>query len=314
MDLVFNLITVAVLLLAAFGLSFWAYRARTDRSAYVGLFLLLGFPAGLLVVAGLACLVTLQSPRLGAILLIVGLGLGLPLLRPFRRWMATVTPLDPASPVDMVGLSLLLATIGVLSLAVAIATGSTDAPAEIQSATTADLVVQLGAEVALAYAAVGWWFHRSFRQASQRLGLRKPTWGTVGVALGFVVLGFVVATTGSVLTEVFQPGATEQLEQVTEQLTAEVQNPVGAAVLGISAGIGEELLFRGAFQPRFGIVLTALAFALIHTGQYGFTFVVLGLFGMGLLLGWERNRYGTTAAIITHAVFNFLVVLVQVYA
>jgi hypothetical protein len=37
----------------------------------------------------------------------------------------------------------------------------------------------------------------------------------------------------------------------------------------------------------------------------------VGLFLIGMLLGKLRNRYGTAAPIITHAVFNAVVVLAQ---
>ena len=100
------------------------------------------------------------------------------------------------------------------------------------------------------------------------------------------------------------------MAKITEDMTADVQNPVGAMTLGLSAGIGEELLLRGAIQPRFGLVLTSFFFALLHT-QYGLTFVLGGLFAIGMLLGILRNRYGTMAPIIAHAVFNTLVVLAQ---
>jgi membrane protease YdiL (CAAX protease family) len=81
-------------------------------------------------------------------------------------------------------------------------------------------------------------------------------------------------------------------------------------VLFASAGIGEEILFRGAIQPRFGIVLTSAFWALVHT-QYQFSFVVLGLFLVGILFGLIRKYMGTTPAIIAHALYNAAVVLLQ---
>ena len=47
------LIATATALLGALGLAYWAYRAQDDRSARVGLYLLFGIPAVLLVLAGL---------------------------------------------------------------------------------------------------------------------------------------------------------------------------------------------------------------------------------------------------------------------
>jgi membrane protease YdiL (CAAX protease family) len=84
-------------------------------------------------------------------------------------------------------------------------------------------------------------------------------------------------------------------------------------VLGASTGIGEELMFRGAIQPRFGIILTSALWALLHT-QYQFSFVILGLFGIGILFGLIRKYVGTTAVVIAHAVYNIAVVSLQTIA
>jgi membrane protease YdiL (CAAX protease family) len=102
----------------------------------------------------------------------------------------------------------------------------------------------------------------------------------------------------------------DRLGENIDNMTAGVQNPLGAIILGLSAGIGEEVLFRGALQPRFGIALTTMLWVLLHT-QYELTWIMLGLALMGILLGWIRNRYGTVAAIITHATYNILVVFLQ---
>ena len=51
-DWVQLLIATATALLGALGLAYWAYRAQTDRSALVGLYLLFGIPAVLLLLAG----------------------------------------------------------------------------------------------------------------------------------------------------------------------------------------------------------------------------------------------------------------------
>jgi membrane protease YdiL (CAAX protease family) len=173
-----------------------------------------------------------------------------------------------------------------------------------------ELLVQVLAFVALAYTAVGAGFHRTLEQATARLGLTKPNIQTFPVAVGFMLLAFLVNGLASVLTREFQPDAYDRIEQVTNEMTADVQNVFGAAILGLSAGIGEELLMRGALQPRFGILLTSLLFALLHV-QYGLALVLIGLFLTGALLGIERRYFGTTTAILTHAMFNMLVVLAQ---
>lgn len=306
--MLWTLAVYLVAVLGAFGLAYWAFRARADRSAFVGLYLLFGFPAVLLAVWGAALLVT--GGRLGTLLLFLGLGFGLPLLRPVRRLVGAVTPMDPASPVDMTGLCVLLGVIAILAYSIQV---SPETPESIESAGLIDIVLQAGVEVAFAYAAVGWWFARSLSQATGRLGIGRPTWRTGFVSVGFLVVAIVLYAVAGALAQAFQPEIFEDLDSVTDDLTAQVRNPVGALVLGLSAGVGEEAMFRGALQPRFGIVLTSITFALIHAPQYGFTLIIFGLFLVSVVLGIERRRFGTTAAIITHALYNFLAVMAQTY-
>ena len=108
-SLAFTVIVLAI----AFGMSMWASKARTDRSANVGLYLVFGSPAVLLIVAGAAF--AISGSRDGITFLAIGLGLGLPLLKQFRVQMARITNIDPASPIDMVGLSVVLAVMSALA-------------------------------------------------------------------------------------------------------------------------------------------------------------------------------------------------------
>jgi membrane protease YdiL (CAAX protease family) len=74
------------------------------------------------------------------------------------------------------------------------------------------------------------------------------------------------------------------------------------ALLALAAGVGEELLFRGALQPRVGLALTALVFGLLHalTPLY---LVLAGIFG--LYLGWLQARSGSLLVpILAHALYD----------
>lgn len=305
-DRLIETVLVGVVALAiAWGLAYWAFKAQTDRSAFVGLYLVLGFPAVLLIVAGAA--VALTGDRLGVALLAVGVGLALPLVPQFRIQLARVTPIDPNSRIDMVGLSVILAIMGFFAVS---AFASPEPPDEIAAISFADLIVQALLFVALAFILTGTGIYRSFKQSTRRLGLRRLTVKGFGVAILSVVAIIAVSVAASLITEWLQPDLIDELDDVTSDMTADIQNPVGAVALGLSAGTGEELLLRGAIQPRLGLVLTSLMFALLHT-QYGLTYVLVGLFAVGMILGILRNRYGTMAAIIAHALFNTLVVLAQ---
>lgn len=304
-----SLFALLLVVAAAFGLVNWAMRASTgDKAATMGLYLLFGTPGVLLLVAGSA-LVT-NGTEGGWFLIGIGAGFSLPLLRPFRQALARVTPMDPESPIDYSGLAILLAVAAFLFFTLIL----NDEPVEISATSTGDMVrsllVNLLTFLGLAYVAVGYRNYRTGPEATARLGLEWPTAKQVQVGLLAIFPAFAFALIGSVLTSYLQPEVVDRLGENIDNLTSGVQNPAGAILLGLSAGIGEEVLFRGALQPRFGIALTTALWVLLHT-QYELTWVMLGLVLLGVLLGWVRNRYGTVAAIITHAVYNTLVVLLQ---
>jgi uncharacterized protein len=64
-------------------------------------------------------------------------------------------------------------------------------------------------------------------------------------------------------------------------------------------------LFRGALQPVFGLWITSIFFALLHT-QYTLTPASLTIVVVALGLGWLRRRYSTAASIVAHFVYNFV--------
>ena len=309
-NVLLTLLVAAISLAAVYGLAYWAYRARNDRSAYVGLYLLIAFPAALLLVAGLVTLWA-GDRRLAGILLLISLGFGLPMLKPFRRLLALVTPIDPDSPTDMTGLAVLLAILGLLIATATMAPGPTSLT-EVAPGIF-DLVLQAVVFVLVAYITVGWRIVRTFSQATARLGITRPTWTTLGAAAGFTVLAFLTAFAVNIVALFVQPELAETMSGLTDDLTMNFQNPLGALILGISAGAGEEALFRGALQPRYGIVLTSIVFALLHAPQYGLNLAVLGLFGVSVLLGLARNYFGTTTAMIIHAAYNAIQVLLVIY-
>jgi hypothetical protein len=48
---------------------------------------------------------------------------------------------------------------------------------------------------------------------------------------------------------------------------------------------------------------------MLHGPQYGFNLALLGLFGVSIILGLERKYVNTSAAMITHALYNAVQVL-----
>ncbi|MDP9325938.1 MAG: CPBP family intramembrane metalloprotease [Candidatus Dormibacteraeota bacterium] len=109
------------------------------------------------------------------------------------------------------------------------------------------------------------------------------------------------------------PQQSQDIQQASEQLLRGVNSYPTAIALALAAGIGEELLFRGALMPRLGNLPAALLFAVLHA-QYAISLATLEILILGLVLGWLRRRAGTTGAIIAHAGYDMILLVISVYA
>jgi hypothetical protein len=128
----------------------------------------------------------------------------------------------------------------------------------------------------------------------------------IGVGLGMVPLVLLVEALASTVGL----GADADVQRLSEQLLGSLfTTPLGILTIGLSAGLGEETLFRGALQPRFGLIIASVVFALVHS-QYGITLSTVIVLILGFLLGWLRIRYNTSTAMITHAVYNMTLGLI----
>ena len=171
-------------------------------------------------------------------------------------------------------------------------------------ADTPGLIGQLVGEVVFALGAVGLGVSRGVRETCRRLGLGAMTgrdWiiavaGLGGVSLLNASLGWTERT--------WFPELWQQ-DQAMSRLIAHDIGLGTAIVLGISAGVGEELLVRGALQPRTGLWWAALLFAVAHV-QYTW-FGVLYVFLLGVMLGLVRRHSNTTTAIVVHGVYDIVV-------
>jgi membrane protease YdiL (CAAX protease family) len=80
---------------------------------------------------------------------------------------------------------------------------------------------------------------------------------------------------------------------------------VDILIISALAGIGEELLFRGAWQAAFGPVIASLAFGLCHIGSRGT--IVLGAWAaiVGGYFAWlTYATAGLLAPILAHALYD----------
>ena len=77
------------------------------------------------------------------------------------------------------------------------------------------------------------------------------------------------------------------------------------AVIAAGAGIGEELLFRGALQPEIGLLPASLVFGALHTGGRGTLAFGCWVAVMGAALGWLAIATGgLLAPILAHALYD----------
>jgi membrane protease YdiL (CAAX protease family) len=254
----------------------------------------------------------------------LGLGLWLPsllgivlLLPPVRRMAATVTKLDPGSPVHAVALSMTMLIIINLMVTLGFGLGNLTSMLEAQNSTNvnangalATLWVQQILMALLAIVGVGWLTRRSFGQAMVRLGITGITGRQLWLALGLALLMVPVVAGIEALGSLVGFGADADVEALSEELFGPLfRSPFGILTIGLAAALGEEPLFRGAAQPRFGMIITALLFALVHS-NYGITISTVVVFVLGLVLGWLRNNHNTTTAMVMHASYNITLAII----
>ena len=79
-----------------------------------------------------------------------------------------------------------------------------------------------------------------------------------------------------------------------------------------SAGVVEEAFFRGFLQPRVGVPISTALFVLAHAG-YEQPLMLVGVTLLSLLFAWlVRWRQNVWAAIVAHAVFDAVQLLIVV--
>ena len=170
---------------------------------------------------------------------------------------------------------------------------------------TAQLVGSVIGLSVLSLGAVGLLIRRDLRATLDRLGLRVPRPSHYLL----VVLGVAALFGLNVGSEALQSRWFPDLWSHDQRVSALIAGGLGlwgSLLLGVSAGVGEELAMRGALQPRLGLWLTSLLFAALHV-QYSW-FGMAVVFMLGVVLGVIRNRTSTTVAILVHTLYDILAV------
>ena len=323
-----------ILILIPFILGAWlANYAEEQRSARTLMLIILGLTNLFLLVFGLLIITTtqLQPPpaetmppgfsqidfgSVGQALLITG-GLALvPLIPDARRLIARLIPIDSDSVVHTTALVyavyLFGSTLAALPIVNTLASDQAFAEEALGQFSLSDLWLQGILFAVLAVVGVGLFVRRDWRESVRRLKVGRLTSRQLAWTGAALVILLAIDVGISQAWQALDPAGYERVGGLTETFIGPFLSPIGALTVGLSAGIGEELLFRGALQPRFGILLTTLLFTFAHA-QYSLSPALVGIFIVGYGLGVLRNRINTTAAILAHAGFNFVLVIMATY-
>ncbi|HEV3455961.1 MAG TPA: CPBP family intramembrane glutamic endopeptidase [Thermoanaerobaculia bacterium] len=154
-----------------------------------------------------------------------------------------------------------------------------------------------------------------WRQMAAQLGLVAPgrIWREVGIglALGACAWGAVLLALFVAALAIYALGGEKALPKPSAIVPWIASLPILVRVMvSLSAGVVEEVFFRGFLQPRIGIALSTGCFVLAHL-SYGQPFMLLGISLLSLIYAFlVRWRQTIWPAIAAHALFDGIQLLV----
>jgi hypothetical protein len=168
----------------------------------------------------------------------------------------------------------------------------------------------------MAFIGTGIITRRTIKQCISRLniGFPKLKYVLIGILILFAIDYAVwegVSLIGNYLGGEFAKKTVEEssnVERVVGLIRNSAQTTIQLAIVSTVVGIGEELLFRGALQPRFGNTYTSILFASLHF-QYLSVIALLEIFIISYILGMIKEKSNTTTTIIIHILYDFVSLL-----
>lgn len=340
----FNVLPFAILAILAYfaGTSFnWAWIATgLWLMILIAITALLAFGAGVVNIIGIPLgdiepanpPALTQSALLGIPMLILGLfgaiGIGfLTLLPPVRRRLARFIPIEPASFVHTIALAAIV-SITLMLFVPLLLTGEPPLLTLVRSLSGEGLnntnpdaalrsqVYGLIWTIPAALLAVGFGIRRNLSATLSRLGLVMPTsqqfWNGIGLGVVLAIaMQFLLSPLQEWIWQSFGWPMTD--EDAFLELMSYAISPIGAVVIGVTAGLGEELAIRGVLQPRLGILLSNLFFVSLHAFQYHWDGLLV-MFVIGMILGLIRKYTNTTTAALVHGTYDFVLVMLATLA
>jgi len=161
-------------------------------------------------------------------------------------------------------------------------------------------LVAVAAEAVLAAIALVW-----IRWRALPVALGPPL---AGLGLGVLAAGALGVANYALLRLVPPVGPVREVRLLYEETLRPLfagARPHEAVGIALAAGIGEELLFRGAAQAEWGLVAASVLFGVAHVGgraslAFGAWVVVMGL----ALGGLAEVGGGVLAPVVAHAVYD----------
>lgn len=242
-----------------------------------------GLDIGIMVTAGVAAVLT---------------------ARPARERVARVLPIDPDSPVHAYALVLAVILFGT-QLATVLFVDVLAIDQTLPPLSIGDVLASETPFLIMALAGVGIYIRRNAAGTAERLGVVRPAWWQVVLALAAAGAFFALVQGADWLSHQWTPGVAGQVDRTTQHVFGGLNDPIGIAAIALLPGICEEILFRGALQPRLGLVVTAVLFTSIHT-QYGLSFDALSVLIVAIGLGLIRKYANTTTSGLCHVTYNLL--------
>lgn len=273
-----------------------------------------GVAGGLVFLVGVADLagapVLAQAPNanlklaLDVSVMATGLLAAVVAARPVRARLARVQPIDPDSPVHALALTLTVILFG-LDAAVIAFTDVLGSVSNQPALTIADLFAGQLPFLVLALVGVGLFTRRGLPASLTRLGVVVPRWWHVALAVAAAGAFFAFSQGMDALSHALTPEIAGRVDSTTQHVFGQLIGPFGIAAVALVPGICEEVLFRGALQPRVGLLVTALLFTSVHT-EYGLSLDTLAVFTIALGLGLVRKYTSTTGSASCHVAYNLL--------
>ena len=231
--------------------------------------------------------------------------------RSTRHSLERILPIDAHSPLHT--LALVLSGYLAGSAILAVAGGVSNLAENLEPVSIWLFLAQQLVFVLVALLGVGAMMRRDWTAVFQRLGLEPVNSRQLIEAAGWIILLVVMQGVGGVAWQAINPEQVALVEGLSQKLYEGFTFWHWLA-LALGAGIGEEILFRGALQPILGIGFTSILFAIIHV-QYGFlTPAILVLFLLSLILGFIRRRHNTTVAILVHVGYDLVLGMLTLIA